>query len=97
MKKRIKYTDEPMRAKVIKDFLPPPGSFKHSPRPLKVTYDKQTDTLTMTFRSGAVKESEEVTPGLIVDRDGNGAILGVELLDASKKGVDPKGVDFAVS
>lgn len=97
MKKRIRYTNEPIKSKPVKDFLPPPGTFKHSPRPLKVMYDKQTDTLTMTFRSGAVKESEEVTPGLIVDRDAAGAILGVELLDASKKGVDPKGVEFAVS
>lgn len=97
MKKAIKYTNEPIRARIIKDFLPPPGKLRHKKSAVKVHYDKRTDTLTLTFRAGAVKESDEVTPGVIVDRDAAGEILGIELLDASKRGADPKALQFAVS
>lgn len=97
MKKAIKYTSEPIKARIVKDFLPPAGRLRHKESAVKVSYDTRTDTLTLTFRGGAVRESDEVTPGVIVDRDAAGEILGIELLDASKRGADPKALQFAVS
>lgn len=37
MKKRIKYTDEPMELKVIDDFLPPPEKLAIKEESIKVT------------------------------------------------------------
>ncbi|MBL7222434.1 MAG: CopG family transcriptional regulator [Candidatus Brocadiae bacterium] len=37
MKKRIAYTDEPMEARVIEDFLPPPDQLVRKEETVKVT------------------------------------------------------------
>lgn len=50
----------------------------------KVKYDPQTDTLTLRLGDTPIKESDEIEPGLIVDYDANGQIVGVELLDVSE-------------
>jgi uncharacterized protein YuzE len=97
MKKAIKYTNEPIKAKVIKDILPPPGTLRHGRAPLRVCYNTRSDKLILTVRLGAAAESEEVSPGVLVARDASGNILAVEVLTASKLGVNPKAVEFAVS
>jgi uncharacterized protein YuzE len=50
----------------------------------RVKYDPQTDTLRLRFSDTPIKESDEIEPGVIVDYDANGQIVGVELLDASE-------------
>lgn len=50
----------------------------------KVKYDPQTDTLTLSLGDTPIKESDEIAPGLIVDYDASGQIVGVELLDVSQ-------------
>ena len=37
MKKKIKYTDEPMNYKVVKDFLPPPSELVAKEDAIKIT------------------------------------------------------------
>ena len=96
MKKPIKYTDEPIKAKVIKDFLPPPEKLRFRQSAVRVAYDTETDTLTISFRQAAVSQSDEVAPGIIVDRDADGDIVSLELLDASKRADNPKALEFAV-
>lgn len=34
---------------------------------MKITYDEETDTMTITFRDERIKESDEVRPGVIAD------------------------------
>ncbi|MBD2039455.1 DUF2283 domain-containing protein [Microcoleus sp. FACHB-672] len=34
---------------------------------MKVTYDKETESMTITLREAAIKESDEVDPGVILD------------------------------
>jgi len=38
-----------------------------------------------------------VSPGIVVDRNVAGDVLSLELLDASKRGANPKALEFAVS
>ena len=57
---------------------------------MKVRYDEETDTLTITLREVAVAESDEDKPGVILDYDGEGNLVSVEVLDASKRVEDPQ-------
>ena len=45
MKKRIKYTNEPMRAEVIGDFLPPPEELVRKEDTVKVTISLSKSTV----------------------------------------------------
>ena len=64
---------------------------------MKVIYDKDTDTLSVVFASGDVVESDEGTPGIILD-DGLGrTLLAVEILDASDRMTIPDHVDFEIA
>ena len=60
-------------------------------------YDTRTDTLTFQLRDGVVSTSDEVSKGVVLDFDDQGTILGIEVLDASKRSINPKALEFAVS
>ena len=64
---------------------------------MKVEYDKETDTLTITLREARVKESDEVRPGVIADFGYEGEIVGFEILDASTHTQNPMAMEFAVA
>jgi uncharacterized protein YuzE len=49
---------------------------------MKTTYDKDANALYVRFSERQIVESEEVRPGLIVDFDDQGRIVGLEMLDA---------------
>jgi len=49
-----------------------------------VKYDRQTDILRLRFKDGPIADSDEIEPGVIVDYDADGQIVGVEILDASE-------------
>lgn len=51
---------------------------------MNVDYDQETDTLTVTLRAGRILESDEVRPGVIVDYDEAGEVVGFEVLAASQ-------------
>jgi len=51
---------------------------------VKIKYDPQTDILRLRFGDTPIEESDQVEPGIIVDYDAEGHIVGVELLDASE-------------
>ncbi len=64
---------------------------------MKVTYDPGTDILTVTFGPGPVAESDEDKPGVILDYDEAGNLVGLEILDASKSIPDLTTVEFRVA
>jgi uncharacterized protein YuzE len=63
---------------------------------MKVIYDEETDALSIIQRPGKVAESDEARPGLILDYDKSGALLSLELLDASEQVHAPQLVEFAL-
>jgi uncharacterized protein YuzE len=63
---------------------------------MKVTYDAEVDILRIIFTSVPVEESDEDRPGVIIDYDKDGNIVGMEILDASKRTENPFAVDYAV-
>ncbi len=63
---------------------------------MKVTYDPDVDVLRIIFRDAPVEESDEDKPGVILDFDAAGAVIGMEILNASAQTDNPRSVDFAV-
>jgi uncharacterized protein YuzE len=64
---------------------------------MKIEYDKETDTLTITLREARVKESDEVRPGVIADFGHDGGVVGFEILQASKVVEQTREMQFAVA
>jgi uncharacterized protein YuzE len=52
---------------------------------MKITVNKEADTLYSRFDENKIFESEEVRPGIILDFDENNAVVGVEFLDVSSR------------
>lgn len=50
----------------------------------KIYYDKKTDVLWLNVKSGAEEEHREVAPGVSVELDKKGELLGIEILNASQ-------------
>ena len=63
---------------------------------MTVRYDRETDTLTVTFRDAEVSESDEDRPGVILDYDAEGNLVSLELLNASQRVKNPATVDLSV-
>ena len=49
------------------------------------------------FSDKKIKESDEDKPGIILDYDKDGSIVGIEILDASKKMKFPAKVEYEVA
>jgi uncharacterized protein YuzE len=64
---------------------------------MKVTYDPEVDVLRIVFSSTPIQESDEDKPGLILDYDKDGNIVGLEVLDASKRIENPRSLEYAVA
>jgi len=64
---------------------------------MKITYDPEVDVLRILFNDAEIEESDEDKPGIIIDYDKNGNIVGMEVLDASKRIEKPQAVEYAVA
>ena len=64
---------------------------------MKVTYDPEVDVLRILFSNTPIEESDEDKPGVILDYDKDGNIVGLEILDASKRMENPRVVEYAVA
>lgn len=61
---------------------------------MKILYDKETDTMTITLRDEKIRESDEVRPGVIADFGYDGRIVRFEILSASLVVTQPKMVNY---
>ena len=64
---------------------------------MKVFYDPAVDVLRILFSSKAIEESDENKPGVIIDYDKEGNIVGIEVLEASKRVENPRALEYAVA
>ena len=63
---------------------------------MKVRYDQETDSMTITFRDCRIQESDELRPGVIVDFGNDGALVRMEILQASKVVQNTREIQFAI-
>jgi uncharacterized protein YuzE len=63
---------------------------------MKVTYDPQTNSLTICLRDERIKESDEVRPGIIIDFGYDGGVVRFEIMQASKVVQNTREIHFAV-
>lgn len=47
-------------------------------------YDSEADALYIRFAEAEILDSEEVRPGIMLDFDAEGRVVGIEVLDASE-------------
>jgi len=64
---------------------------------MKVTYDPEVDVLRILLSDSPVSESDEDKPGVILDYDKEGNVVGLEILEASKRITNPRSVEYAVT
>ncbi len=63
---------------------------------MKITYDLETDTMTITLSDARIRESDEVRPGVIADFGYQGEVVRFEILAASKVVTQPKAMAYEV-
>jgi uncharacterized protein YuzE len=64
---------------------------------MKVIYDPEVDVLKILLNNTPVAESDEAKPGMIFDYDKDGNVVGMEILNASKRIEKPYAVEYTVS
>ena len=64
---------------------------------MKIRYEPETDTMTITLREERIKESDEVRPGVIADFGYDGGLVRFEILDASKVVQNISEMQFAIA
>jgi len=52
---------------------------------LKIEYDKEADALYIQLREASIEDNIDIEEGVTVDLDEKKHIVGIEILDASKK------------
>ena len=62
---------------------------------MKIFYDPEVDVLRVLFNGNPIEESDEDRPGLILDYDADGNVVGVEVLNASERVDNP--LQYAVT
>jgi uncharacterized protein YuzE len=63
---------------------------------MKVRYDPEVDILRIIFSNAAIEESDEEKPGVVLDYDKDGNVVGLEILDASRRMENPRSLEYVV-
>jgi uncharacterized protein YuzE len=62
-----------------------------------IRYDKELDIVYILFSEKKISESTEDKPGVILDYDIEGSIVGIEVLNASSQIIQPNGIVYEVA
>lgn len=61
---------------------------------MKIEYDPKADAMYIRLAAGQVADSDEVRPGVVLDFDAEGRVLGIEMLDVSHRADNPREMAF---
>ncbi|HDR51509.1 MAG TPA: DUF2283 domain-containing protein [Mariniphaga anaerophila] len=62
-----------------------------------IKYNKEIDAIYIKLSDEKIFESDEEKQGIILDYDKAGNIIGIEILEASKKTNQPNGIIYEVA
>ena len=59
---------------------------------IRTSYDPEADAMFVWFGPEDIKsvETQEVAPGIMLDFDSEGRVIGIEVLDVSERMIRPK-------
>ena len=57
---------------------------------MKIEYEPKADAMYIRLLAGEVAVSDEVRPGIVLDFDIDGRVLGIEMLDVSLRTDNPR-------
>lgn len=60
---------------------------------MKITYDPKIDAMYIKFQDGEFASNKEIKEGIIFDIGKNNIILGIEILEASRR-LKPKNISY---
>jgi uncharacterized protein YuzE len=63
---------------------------------MKVIYDPDKDILQIAFGETTVAETAQIAPGLVLDYNEDGDVIGIELRKASTKVDSPYSISYLV-
>lgn len=63
---------------------------------MKAIYDPDRDILQISLTSAVIEETTQIAPGLILDYDEDGKVIGLEIRKASQKVDDPYQIQYSV-
>ncbi len=63
---------------------------------MRISYDAETDSLTITLSESPIGESDEIREGVIADFGEDGAVVRFEILNASKVVDNTREMQFAI-
>jgi uncharacterized protein YuzE len=67
-----------------------PGNDDEQEKAMRVRVDHAAEAVYLNLTDRPIKDSAEVADGIVVDYDDAGRIVGIEILDASKRTDDPE-------
>ena len=63
---------------------------------MKVIYDPDKDILQIAFIQALIEETTQISPGLVLDYDVDGQVIGLEIRKASVKMDSPYAISFNI-
>ncbi|MBF2003181.1 MAG: DUF2283 domain-containing protein [Hydrococcus sp. C42_A2020_068] len=64
---------------------------------MKIKYDPEVDVIRIILKDAEIEESDEETPGIILDFDANRNVIGIEILQASKQIDNPQAIEYMIA
>ena len=64
---------------------------------MRIKYDKETDIVYISLSSRQIIESDQEKPDIILDYAEDGQIVGIEILNASSKMEQEKGILYEIA
>ncbi len=50
---------------------------------MNIKYDKKVNSVYITFKSGKISETKKISKNILIDRDSQNGILGIEIIGSS--------------
>ena len=63
---------------------------------MKINYDPDVDILRILLTDAVIEESDEVEAGVIFDYDNQGTVVGIGILDASKRNTQTRQLEYSI-